>query len=185
MRISHVSGVLCCGNICHDIPVWPVDEFKWGTTTFVTNLETGIGGNGANTSYTLGLLGCPVKVFGIVGRDWQGDSLVAILQNAGVDTSAVERADAPTNSTVCVVNSTGERLFLHRLGASSNMSAQSLNITTQAATYSHFNRANFFPLPDIRKHACDILAGARAAGMTTSLDTGWDGMGRWMEDVGP
>ncbi|MFL5479091.1 MAG: carbohydrate kinase family protein, partial [Gemmatimonadaceae bacterium] len=120
-----------------------------------------------------------------VGRDWQGDSLVAILQNAGVETSAVERAEAPTNSTVCVVNSTGERLFLHRLGASSNMSAKNLNFTTEAALYSHFHMANFFTLPDIRKHARDILAGARAAGKTTSLDTGWDGMGRWMEDVGP
>lgn len=186
MRIARVTGVLCCGNICHDIPVWPVDQFTWGTTTFVAELEAGIGGNGANTSYTLGRLDCPVKVYGIVGRDWQGDNLIGILQKAGVNTDGVERTGAPTNSTVCVVNSTGDRLFLHRLGASSDMRAVNLQVgSPQAAPYSHFHMANFFTLPDIRKHAQEILAEARSAGKTTSLDTGWDGMGRWMEDVGP
>lgn len=186
MPISHITGVLCSGNICHDIPVWPVDQFTWGTTLWVEELNNGIGGNGANTSYTIGKLGCPSKIYGIVGRDSQGDQLLAILHSAGVNVDSVLRGNSPTNSTVCVVNSSGDRLFLHRLGCNKEMDASVLQFDSPAVSqYSHFHMANPFTLPAIRMQAAGILASARRAGKTTSLDTGWDAMGRWLEDVGP
>jgi sugar/nucleoside kinase (ribokinase family) len=40
-------------------------------------------------------------------------------------------------------------------------------------------------LPRLRTHAAETLMGARAAGLTTSLDTNWDPHGLWMHDLAP
>src|SRR6476661_7133557 len=56
-----MNGVLCCGNLVLDIIVRPVDAFPWGTTTLVESIEQHLGGNGANTSYTLGKLGITTR----------------------------------------------------------------------------------------------------------------------------
>jgi sugar/nucleoside kinase (ribokinase family) len=51
--------------------------------------------------------------------------------------------------------------------------------------FSHFHLANPFSLPMIRTTGGSVMAAARAAGLTTSLDTAWDAKDRWMEDIGP
>src|SRR4029450_1010149 len=48
---------------------------------------------------------------------------------------------------------------------------------------SHFHVASLLPLPHFRKRAPESLERARKAGLTTSLDTGWDARGRWLEDI--
>ena len=50
---------------------------------------------------------------------------------------------------------------------------------------SHYHLASLFILPDFRPHAGPSLAHARAAGLTTSLDTNWDPRGAWMKDLAP
>ena len=50
------GGVLCAGNIVYDILVRPVEEIRWGATTWVERIEPHLGGNGASTAVTLGRL---------------------------------------------------------------------------------------------------------------------------------
>ena len=38
-----------------------MENFVWGTTTWVDSIEQNLGGNGGNTSYTIGMLGAPVR----------------------------------------------------------------------------------------------------------------------------
>ena len=45
--------------------------------------------------------------------------------------------------------------------------------------------ANPFSLPTVRKSIAEVMANARSANITTSLDTGWDAQNRWIEDIGP
>jgi sugar/nucleoside kinase (ribokinase family) len=184
MPIRRITGILCCGNICFDMPVWPVDKLAWGTTVWVEEITECIGGNGANTSYTLAMLGVPVRLMGVAGRDDRGDKLIEELARAGVDTSRISRSEGPTTCTVCIVNSSGDRLFLHKPGTSSDLEASSLSFQDSAG-FSHFHLANPFALPTLRQEAWAVLARARQAGLTTSLDTGWDARGRWIEDIGP
>ncbi len=49
----------------------------------------------------------------------------------------------------------------------------------------HFHLANLFAIPGLRRHGAGLLRQAKAAGLVTTLDTGWDQQGRWMEDLGP
>src|SRR3954465_12465347 len=165
MPISSVAGVLCCGNISFDIPVWPVDRFQWGTTLWVDKIEETVGGNGGNTAYSLAKLETPVRLFGVVGRDARGDAILARLRETGVDVSCVGRSHLPTNSSICVVHPSGDRLFLHQRGASSAVTPEMLDFRPDKNPgYSHFHLANLYTVPAIRKNAPDVLQRARTAG---------------------
>ena len=184
MAIERVTGVLVCGNICLDIPVWAVDTVDWGTTAWVDAITESVGGNGANTSYALATLGVPVRLTGTVGKDRKGEWLVETLQAADVDASRISRSEHPTTSTVVLVQSSGNRTFLHRPGSSGDVLPEDVRFDDLAG-FSHFHLANPFALPRLREEAGSILRRAKAAGLTTSLDTGWDARGAWMQVIGP
>jgi sugar/nucleoside kinase (ribokinase family) len=180
------TGVLCCGSIVLDILVRPVEEFHWGTTAWVDSIEQNLGGNGANTSYTLGMLGVRARLLGMVGRDAFGEQALSILQSGNVDLTFVGRSEAPTTASICPVNAQGNRLFLQRLGSSVEVFPEPIEFTSALLDgMSHFHMANLFALPNMRSRAWESMARARQAGLTTSLDTGWDARGRWLEDIAP
>ncbi len=180
------SGVLCSGSIVFDVLVKPVDRADWGTTTFVDTLEYHVGGNGANTSLALGIIGTPVRLLGVIGDDEQANFAMHRLQVAGVDTGCLTKADAPTAATCVLVNEQGDRKFLHRLGSSQFAFAEPPEFTAELiGDMSHYHLASLFVLPNVRRHGPEMLRRARSAGMTTSLDTNWDAQGRWMQDLEP
>lgn len=186
MRIRKVEGILCAGNISHDILVRPVDRLEWGASTWVSDLLEDMGGNGSNTSYAAAMLGAPAKLLGMVGRDRQGDALLGKLAGAGVDLTAVGRSEAPTTTTICAVHSTGERLFIQRIGSSAEAFREPIDFPPDLiGGVSHFHLANIFALPNIGPRAPQIMRQAREVGLTTSLDTGWDTTGKWLRTVGP
>jgi sugar/nucleoside kinase (ribokinase family) len=180
-------GVLCCGNIVYDTLIKAVDELEWGHgTTFVESIEYHLGGNGASTSRALAILGIPVRLLGAVGTDDQGRFAMNILQDAGVDTSGIMQVSAPTAATVVIVNSTGERKFFHRRGASEEAFSEAIDFNSALCRgISHFHLASFFVLPRLRARGPEVLMQARQAGLTTSFDTNWDPLGGWMDTVGP
>ncbi|MGE5647127.1 MAG: carbohydrate kinase family protein [Acidobacteriota bacterium] len=181
-----MGGVLVCGNIVADVLVRPVDRVAWGTSTWVESIEQHMGGNGANTSYAAAKLGAPVRLLSAVGLDEFGDQMLARLRSAGVDVGQVSRGEAATPASVVVVNSAGDRALLHLVGASAAAFPEPLEFDARlAAGMSAFHLANLFALPLVRRHAAATMRRARAAGLTTSLDTGWDSRGRWLEDLAP
>jgi sugar/nucleoside kinase (ribokinase family) len=175
--------VLCSGNIVCDILVQPVDTFLAGATTPVDRIERRMGGNGANTAYALARMGTPVVLAGVVGADECGEFTLRRLDAAGVDISLVGRSSKPTASTVVLVGSKGQRSFLHLFGASEDAALDSAVFA--ASGCNHFHLASPFGLPLIRPHKAALLEVARAAGMTTSLDTHWDSLSEWMRDLAP
>ena len=185
--INNSGGVLCCGNLVADILVQPVEEPGWGKTTWVEHIEIGIGGNGANTSYTLAKLGRPVRLLSSVGDDAFGRAMLVKLQAAGVDTTYVECSDtAPTPTSVVLVHLDGKRALLHRPGSSRDAFARGIELTDElVAGISHLHLANIFSLKLFQDHARDLLLQARKRGLWTSMDTGWDPRGLWMETIKP
>jgi sugar/nucleoside kinase (ribokinase family) len=180
------SGVLCSGSIVFDTLVRPFEKPAWGTTQWVDSMEPHVGGNGANTSRALGILGIPVRLLGTVGNDPQAEFILERLQAAGVDTNGVTSVAAPTAATVVLVNSRGDRQFLHRLGASRVAFEQPVDFTRELCdAMSHYHLASLFVLPHVRRHGADMLRRAHAEGLTTSLDTNWDPEGEWMGALAP
>lgn len=180
------NGVLCSGSIVFDTLVRPFDKPAWGTTQWVESMESHVGGNGANTSRALGILGMPVRLLGTVGDDPQAEFILERLRAAGVDTSQVTRLAAPTAATVVLVNSRGDRQFLHRLGASTLAFETPLEFTRDLCQgISHYHLASLFVLPYVRRYGAEMLRRAHAAGLSTSLDTNWDPEGAWITALAP
>ncbi len=177
-------GVLCSGNLVLDILVRPVDRPVWGSTSRVESISQHLGGNGGNTSYTLATLGVPVRPLGMVGRNPFGDTILETLRTAGAETSFVQRSTRPTSTTVGLVDSRGNRMFLHSLGSSEEMFAEPFEFSrTLCDGFSHYHLGSPFGLPRLRECMPDVLRAAGAAGLTTSLDTMWDALGRWLKDL--
>ncbi|MBK5293020.1 MAG: carbohydrate kinase family protein [Acidobacteriia bacterium] len=186
MEIRKISGILCAGNISWDILVRPVDEFRWGSNTWVEDYLEDMGGNGSNTSYCLGRFGVPVRLLGMVGRDERGDALLAKLRLAGADVTLVSRSGEPTTTTICVTNSQGERLFFQRLGSSKEAFAEPSDFRPRiVGQANHYHQANLYSLPNLRRNSVEQMRRARQAGLTVSVDTGWSADGKWMETLGP
>jgi sugar/nucleoside kinase (ribokinase family) len=175
------TAVLCAGNFVYDVLVRPIENLTWGTTVWVETLAPSMGGNGANTSFALGRMSVPVRALGAVGTDTFGDFVLARLAQSNVDTSRLQRLPGQTASTVGLVRADGERTFFHLPGVSREVFRDGLTLDTAlCAGFSHFHLANVFSMPGLRSHAAAVLHAAHAAGLTVSLDTGWDGAGEWL-----
>lgn len=177
--------ILCAGNLTEDVIAWPADEVVFDRTVWVHDIIRSFGGNGANACFAAARLGGRTRLVGLVGRDEEGDYVVRELREAGVDLR-VARSELRTPATVVIVRPDGARAFLHRPGASREAFAEPLEFTPELiAGCTHFHLANPFSLPRMRPEAARTLARARAVGLTTSLDTGWDTLGEWLEVIGP
>jgi sugar/nucleoside kinase (ribokinase family) len=176
------GDMIVAGNLVEDILVRPVSRIEYGFTVWVDSIEQHLGGNGANTSYCLAILGVPVRLRGAVGRDDFGERILSRLRGAGVNLDEVERMPLATATTVVLVAADGSRSFLHAPGVSQQVFSRPGDF---AAGPGHFHLANIFSLPNMRKTGPETLARAVAAGWTTSLDTGHDTRGEWMEVLEP
>jgi sugar/nucleoside kinase (ribokinase family) len=177
------GGIICSGNVVFDIIVRPVDEIRWHTTAWVEAIDSGIGGNGGTTSYTLAKLGVPVRLLSHVGADRFGDQLLSALFEAGVDISQVTRsATLPTSTSVSLVNAAGDRSLQNLPGATREAFPQPIAFRPEAG---HYHLANPFSMLAMRPHLAKTLENAQEAGLSTSLDTGWDALGQWMELLEP
>jgi sugar/nucleoside kinase (ribokinase family) len=122
----------------------------------------------------------PVRLRGAVGRDAAAERVLAHLRDVSLD--EVERSRLPTATTVVLVAPDGSRSFLHAPGASNEVFAEPGEFRRGPG---HFHVANIFSLPNMRKTGAETLARAKAAGWTTSLDTGHDTKGEWMTVLAP
>ncbi len=172
---------LVVGNLVLDLLAWPVENIRWDGTVWVERFARSVGGNGANTSYTIARLGGEVALAGAVGKDAEGAELLGLLGDVGVDVTRVKKLALPTPTTMALVKRGGSRAFVHRPGAS----RESLPAVIPMKGFSHLHVANPFGTVNLRTLAPAFLAKAQSLGMTTSLDTGWDSRGEWGKVVLP
>jgi sugar/nucleoside kinase (ribokinase family) len=173
--------VIVAGNLVLDILAWPVEKLIWDGTIWVEQLRRSVGGNGANTAYTLAKLGMETALFGSVGNDAEGQEILTLLREVGVNVEGVSTLPLPTPTTLGMVQRRGARAFVHRPGASK----EALQTPLEPAGAKHFHLANPFGVPALRTLAPENLRRAQAAGMSTSLDTGWDSRNQWGEVILP
>jgi sugar/nucleoside kinase (ribokinase family) len=175
--------IVVCGNMVQDVLVRAVEEpIAWGASTIVDAIAEHMGGNGANTSYTLGKLGVPVALMSLAGRDAAADSLIARLQSVDVDTAMVKRTAAQTSAVVALVAPDGRRALLYQLGASAESFDKPLQLPGSAT---HFHLAAVYRMRDLRSAAPEFMRAAKQAGLITSVDTQWDHEGEWLPVLAP
>ncbi len=183
MRVDVVS----LGLACADVMVKPVSTLpEKGTLGLVPTLELHLGGLAAATATVLSKLGANVTFLGMVGEDGFGDYIVNTLDGAGVNTQSVKRSsEASTPATVVVIDDRGERTFLHHSGTAAHFSDRDIDANIfNDASWVHWGGPAVTPGLD-GEPAARILKRAQASGSTTSLDTCYDGSGKWFERIEP
>jgi sugar/nucleoside kinase (ribokinase family) len=148
----------------------------------VDTIDLVIGGSAAITAVAAARLGLRVALAAAVGADPAGTLMLDHLAKEGVDVSAVVISDAvPTGMTVALSRG-GDRAILTALGAIAALTAADVPMALLARSR-HVHVSSYFLLEDsLGPGLAGLLAAARAAGATTSLDTNWDPSGRWGDE---
>jgi sugar/nucleoside kinase (ribokinase family) len=187
--VTVARDVVCLGIVVADVVARPVSELpERGTLGLLDEISLRGGGCALNTASALRRFGLDVAVAGKVGDDAFGEFLLALLDERGIDRTAVVRdVVAPTSATVVLVAPDGEQTFLHRLGSSGALRAgEFAPEQVLAARALHVAGALVMPALDGEPTAA-LLREARSRGVLTSLDTAFDASGRWwrIDDVLP
>ena len=138
-----------------------------------------VGGSASITAVAAARLGLRVALVAAIGDDAAGHFMLAEIARAGVDTTVMPvRAELPTGMTVAL--SRGEdRAILTAAGAIGTLTTADVpaELLTRAR---HVHVSSYFLLErSLGPGLAALLADARAAGASTSLDTNWDPSGIW------
>jgi sugar/nucleoside kinase (ribokinase family) len=125
-------------------------------------------GTAGGTAVVLSRLGATVRSYGAVGTDPVGDTLLALLRREGVDVAGLVRKDsAQTSASVLPVRPDGDRPAWHCIGANGAFTLADLPADVlDGVTHLHLGGPEFLG----GDAAAELLARARAAGITTSVD---------------
>ena len=188
----HPLDVICAGIVIADCVARPVvKQALPGQLELVERIGLYAGGSAFNTGADLVRLGLNVALVGRVGEDGFGDFMVHAAQRAGCDTTFLSRdAHAPTSATLVTVDTSGERAFLHSIGANAHLEPQHLALEQLRASGAQvLHLAGFFILPGLEgmqgEPARALFHEATQLGLITSLDCVWDPTGRWNRLIGP
>jgi sugar/nucleoside kinase (ribokinase family) len=125
-------------------------------------------GTAGGTGVVLSRLGATVHGIGAIGTDPVGDTLIALLQREGVDTSRlVRRGDAQTSASVLPVRANGDRPAWHVIGANGTLTPADVDLASvPGLSHVHLGGPEFLGGPA----AGELLEQARDLGCTTSVD---------------
>jgi sugar/nucleoside kinase (ribokinase family) len=141
-----------------------------------------VGGSAAITAVAAARLGLRVALVAAIGNDAAGQFMLGQLAAEGIDTSGmVARAGLPTGMTV-VLSRVEDRAIMTATGAIASLTAADVPVMLLARAR-HVHVSSYFLLErSLGPGLPALLARARAAGTTTSLDTNWDPAQIWGRD---
>jgi sugar/nucleoside kinase (ribokinase family) len=148
----------------------------------VASMSLVIGGSAAITAVAAARLGLRVALVAAVGDDPAGQLMLGQVAAEGVDVTAVAvRPAVPTGMTVALSEG-ADRAILTATGAIATLTAQDVPGLLLARSR-HLHVSSYFLLEhSLGPGLGALFAAARAAGVTTSLDTNWDPAGQWGDD---
>lgn len=152
----------------------------------VETIRVSAAGTAGGTALVLSRLGAEVRSHGAVGADPIAETLLALLAREGVDVSGlVRKPDHQTSASVIPVRPNGDRPAWHCIGANGAFTVDDLDLAVlDDRTHVHLGGPEFLG----GAAAGEILAHARSAGATTSLDIlapGDPDMLAWIADALP
>jgi sugar/nucleoside kinase (ribokinase family) len=141
-----------------------------------------IGGSGSIMAVAAARLGLRVGLVAAVGDDAAGEFMLGQMTAEGVDISAMVTRPGLATAMTVVLSRGNDRAILTALGAMPTLTAADVpeELVRRAR---HLHVSSYFLLEgSLGPGLAGLFAAARAAGVTTSLDTNWDPAGRWGGD---
>lgn len=150
--------VLNFGSLNIDM-VYSVDHVvRPGETTASTELRCFCGGKGLNQSVALARAGVEVSHAGCVGAD--GDRLISLLRDNGVDTSLVTKSESPSGHAIIQVDRDGQNSILLFGGANMEITPEQIENAVR-----NFSTGGRLLLQNEINDISEIIGAAHARGM--------------------
>lgn len=157
-------GRLYCDLIFRGLDALPA----LGQERFASEMSLVPGGGGFITAFHLAALGARAALLARIGTDLLSGAIEPALGASGVDLRWLEKAeDAGPQPTVAMVSG-GDRAFLSRRAGTARPATLEAALASPAARHLHI--AEFATLAEIP----DLVAAAKQAGLSVSLDPSWD-----------
>ena len=182
-----MNDVACIGILVADVIAKPVDKIpEAGLLERIGCIETYTGGCAMSAGIDMSKIGLKTAVLGKIGRDSFGDFLKKALieYDVNVDGIAVDE-NVQTSASIVLSSTSGERSFLHCVGANGTFSAEDVNWDVIADSKIVFVAGTMLMDSFDGAPCAQVLKRAKEMGKITVLDTAWDSKGRWMDVLGP
>ena len=173
-----VVGEINIDLICQGYHAFPSP----GREVLVDDFRMVLGSASAICAMGLARLGTPVAFFGKVGDDPAGHFCLDAMRARGIDLEAVVVDPGLKTGVTVAITSTVDRALVSFLGSIASMSERDV----PRALFSradHVHVSSFYLQEALRPGVEKLFRDARAAGLTTSLDPGFDPSERWDPDL--
>jgi sugar/nucleoside kinase (ribokinase family) len=180
------EAVLVVGDLNADLILTGLSGHpRYGREVIVSGCSLTLGGSGAIFACGLAKLGRPVRFQGKIGTDGPGDFVLGLMRKRGVDISGVKRDKKEKTGIAVAFTETGDRALVAYLGTVASTTAKDVPVGN-LRRYSHLHLTSPFIQLGLAEEFAPLLRKAKKAGLTTSLDPGWDPRERWnLEEIYP
>lgn len=176
--MSSLGPVLVAGDANLDLVLRGDVRPRFGQAEqFLTDAELVLGSSAGIFAAGLARLGVDVGLVARVGDDSFGERTSELLAERGVDTT--ELRTEPGATGLSVILSDNDRAILTLPGAMAGLTLAEVREALARSRARHLHVASFFLVPAFASGLAQVLAEARAAGVTTSLDPNWDPAETW------
>ena len=177
-----MKSVLVVGEVNPDL-VLRGDQFPAaGKEVLVDDCVMTLGSASAICAMGLARLGDPVTFVGKVGADPWGEYCIDTMIAAGIDATGVVRDPALKTGVTVSITSARDRALVSYIGAIGALRATDV-VAGDFAGARHLHVSSYFLQEGLRPGCRSLFARAHAAGLTTSLDPGFDPAERWDDDL--
>jgi len=148
------------------------------TEEIARDLDFRSGGSASNCARAAAKLGAKVAFIGLVGNDSFGDFVIRAMRDSGVNADYIRRSEAVKTGVTISLSLAADRAFATYVGSVGEFSLEHLDLSV-LTTARHLHVGGYFLQRGLRGSHRAILQRAKEAGLTTSLDVGWDPEQRW------
>jgi sugar/nucleoside kinase (ribokinase family) len=167
------------GDCNPDLLVTGAADLEFGQVErVVDDARLVIGGSAAIMACAAARLGLSTGLVGVVGDDFLGRFMREAVADFGVDVAGVVvDGEAPTGISVVIVRG-DDRAILTALGTIPALSAALVDVELLRSAR-HVHVSSYFLQERLREELPALLAEAKSAGATVSIDPNWDPREEW------
>ena len=164
---------LVCKPVALDLPIGA------GVLHHTDPVVLTAGGITSNAGAAMSRLGARVGVLSYVGRDAWADVVRSIFQKEGVDDQLLlTHPQGATSTTMVAVDPSGERSFLHCVGAPRQLDAKTVLAHLDVIGRSRFFLLGYYSfMPNLEADLPELFKAIAATGCKTAMDAAGEGGG--------
>jgi len=176
-------SILAVGEVNIDLILSGLSRVpEFGSEVLADGFSQHLGGCTANFAVFCARLQEAVALVSHVGRDDFGTFLVEELNRHGVATEHIHTDDLLSTGVSVALSGQADRAFVTYPGTIDSVRAEEVTDDLLAAS-EHMHVGSYFLQSKLRAGIVDLLRRARKAGVTISLDTGYDPHENWNEGI--